>query len=248
MGEVVVPVPEAPERVNSISRIFGVLLSPQATFESIVRKPTWLAPVVLLTLLSVGVIGLFGHRIGWRPFFSKQLESNSRVAEMPADQREQILESVLKYYPPVIYLIGAATPILTVVVIASVLLGLFNGLAGTNLRFKTSLAIASYGSSPSIIRGLLAVLVVLVKEPSTVDLQNLVASNAAIFLSADSAKWLAALLRMIDVFAFWPLALMAIGYHCAAPKKLSSPAAFAWLLIVYAVIVLVVVGLTAAFA
>jgi len=247
MSDVAVQAPEVPERVNSFARIFGVLFSPKATFESIVRQPTWFAPILVLTILSLVVIGLFSHRVGWRSFFEKQLESNSRVQEMPADQREQVLQSVARFYPPVIYVIGAVSPIVAALIVSAVLLGIFNGLAGAGLKFKTSFAIAAYASSPSIIRGLLGILVVLLKDPATIDLQNLVASNGAIFLSNDAAKWLVALMRSIDVFTIWPLVLMAIGYHCAAPKKLSTGGAFAWIFALYAVIVLAVVGLTAAF-
>jgi Yip1 domain len=247
MGDVAVQAPESSERVNSLGRIVGALVSPHATFESIVRKPTWFAPIAVTTVLALIVIGLFGHRVGWRSFFERQMENNTRVQQMSPQQQEQALEMQVKYGPPFVYVIGAISPAIVVLVIAAVLLGVFNGLAGTSLRFKTSLAITAYASSPGILRGLLGILVVLFKDPSTVDLQNLVASNAAIFLSHDSPQWLGVLLRSIDVFTFWPLVLMAIGYHAAAPKKLSTGAAFAWLFILYLVIALAATGLTAAF-
>jgi hypothetical protein len=247
MGDVAVPAPESTERVNSLGRIFGVLFSPQATFESIARKPTWLVPVVVLSVLTLLLLGLFAHRVGWRAFFERQMETNARVQQMSPQQQEQALEMQVKYAPPFVYAIGAASPLVSVLVIAAVLMGLFNGLAGTSLRFKTSLAIASYASSPSIVKALLGFLVLFLKDPSTIDLQNLVASNAAGFLSHGSAPWLVALLKSVDVFTFWPLVLMAIGYHAAAPKKLSMGAALAWLAIVYLVIALAAAGITAAF-
>jgi len=248
MSDVAVQVPEAPERVNSFGRILGALFSPKATFESIARRPTWFAPIVVLTVLSLVVIGWFGHRVGWRSFFEKQMQNSSRVQQMTPEQQEQVLQMQVKYGPPFVYAIGAVSPTIVFLIEAAVLLGLFNGLAGAALNFKTSLAVVAYAASPSVIRGLLGILVVLLKDPATVDLQNLVASNASIFLSNDAAKWLMALARSIDIFIFWPLVLMAVGYHCAAPKKLSTGAAFAWIFAVYAIIVLATVGLTAAFS
>jgi len=248
MSDVAVQAPEVPERVNAFGRIFGALFSPKATFESIVRQPTWFAPILVLTILSLLVIGLFGHRVGWRSFFEKQMQNSSRVQQMTPEQQEQALQIQVKYAPPFVYAIGAASPIIVVLIEAAVLLGLFNGLAGAALKFNTSLAVVAYAASPSIIRGLLGIFVVLLKDPATVDLQNLVASNASILLSNDAAKWLVALARSIDIFIFWPLVLMAIGYHCAAPKKLSTGAAFAWIFAVYSIIVLATVGLTAAFS
>jgi len=71
MADVAVQAPEAPERVNSIGRIFGVLFSPKETFESIVRRPTWVLPVIISTVLAICVVALFTHRGGWPSFFEK---------------------------------------------------------------------------------------------------------------------------------------------------------------------------------
>ena len=248
MGDAAVQAPEAPEQVNSFSRVFGAIFSPKETFASIGRRPTWIVPVLLICVLSLVVVALFGHRGGWRPFFEKQLESNSRVQDMPADQRAEVLDRVVAFYPKVIYSIAVISPFVVVLILGAVFLGVFNGLAGADLKFKTSLAVAAYALSPGIIRGLLAIVIILAKDPATVDLQNIVASNAAILLSDHAAKWLVALMRSIDLFAFWQMILMAIGYHSASPKKLSTGAAFAWIFILYLVIVLASVGATAAFS
>ena len=47
MASATLPSAEVPERGNSFARIFGVLFSPKATFQSIVRRPTWLVPIML---------------------------------------------------------------------------------------------------------------------------------------------------------------------------------------------------------
>jgi hypothetical protein len=101
---------------------------------------------------------------------------------------------------------------------------------------------------PKVISGLLGIVVLLVKDPATIDLNNLVASNAGAFLADNSPKWLVALLTPVDLFSFWVMILMAIGYSAAAPKKLSSVKAFAWIFSLWVVYVLVRVGLTAAFS
>jgi hypothetical protein len=101
---------------------------------------------------------------------------------------------------------------------------------------------------PNVISGLLGIVVLLVKDPATIDLQNLVASNAGAFLADNSPKWLVALLTPVDLFSFWVMILMAIGYSAAAPKKLSFVKAFSWIFSLWVVYVLVRVGLTAAFS
>ena len=51
------PAPEAQSQpaISPIGRIIGVFFSPKTTFEDIVRKPSWVLPVALLTLFSIGV-------------------------------------------------------------------------------------------------------------------------------------------------------------------------------------------------
>lgn len=248
MAEVALQAPEAPERVNSIGRIFGALFSPKATFESIARRPTWFLPLLVLTLLSLGVVGLFGHRGGWPSFFQRQIATNTRMQQMPPDQQQRVLEAQLKYGPPVVYAEIVIIFFVGAVIIAAIFMGIFNGLTGTKVRFKTSLGIVAHAWVPGLISGFLGVLVIALKDPSTVDLQNIVASNAGAFVSSDSARWLIALLGSFDLFSVWMMILLAIGYNAAAPKKLSFGTAFAWIFAVWFVYVLAKVGLTAAFS
>jgi hypothetical protein len=248
MADVAVQAPEAPERVNAVGRIFGALFSPKATFESVARRPTWFLPLLILGVLSLAVVGLFGHRGGWPSFFQKQIASNTRMQQMPPDQQQRVLEAQLRYGPPIAYGEAAIIPFLGAVIVAAILLGVFNGLAGAKLGFKTSLGIVAHAWVPGLISGLLGIFIVAVKDPSTVDLQNIVASNAGAFVASDSAKWLIALLGSFDLFSFWFMILMAMGYSAAAPKKLSFGKAFAWILALWLVYVLVKVGATAAFS
>ena len=238
----------APESTNAIGRMLGVLFSPKATFESIARRPTWLAPIILLSLLSLGLVGLFGHRVGWRGFFEKQDSNSSRFEQISPEQQRQTLDNQVKYGPPFVYGVAAVSTIIAAVIIAAVLLGVFNGLGGARFGFKTSLGIVAHAWVPGLILALLGMLVLFVKDPTTIDLQNLVASNAGAFASGNSPKWLVAMLTSLDVFSFWYMILMAVGYSAAAPKKLSFAKAFFTIFGLWLVYVLVRVGLTAAFS
>jgi len=238
---------EVQEGGNSFTRVFGAIVSPKETFQSIVRRPTWLVPVILVSIFSLGAVVLFGHRGGWPSYFERQMAANSRVQQMNAQQRQQALQIQLKIGVPATYAVLPVATFVVVLVIASILLGLFNGIAGAKIGFKTSLGIVAYAYSPGIISGLLAMTVISLKDVTTVDLQNIVASSAAAFLPDTAPRWMVALLGSLDIFSFWYMILMAIGYAAAAPKKLSTGKAFAWIFSVWLIYVLIKVGLTAAF-
>src|SRR3982074_1162263 len=78
--------------ISPIGRIIGVFFSPKATFEDIVRKPSWVLPVVLLTLFSIGVSFAINQRINWREFMSPQIEKSPRSANMSAEPKDQQIE------------------------------------------------------------------------------------------------------------------------------------------------------------
>ena len=154
----------------------------------------------------------------------------------------------LKYAPPVAYAEAILGPAIVVVFLAAIFLGIFNLALGTKLNFSTSMGIVSHALMTGLISGVLGILVIALKDPSTVDLQNLIASNAGAFLSNDSPKWMVALLGALDVFSFWTMILMAIGYSAAAPKKLSFGKAFISLFVTWLLYVVAKVGITAAFS
>jgi hypothetical protein len=239
---------ETPERTNSVRRIFGALFSPKATFESIVRRPTWIIPVILLAIVQLAVVGVYDRRVGWRSLIEKQMASNSRFQELPAAQREQNIEVAMKVAPYAAYVEVTVGPFLAVALFAGIFWLIFNMAAGAKINYPTCLAVVAYGLVPGILGGLLGVLILFLKDPSTVDLQHLVASNAGAFLSSDSSKWLLALLRFVDLFLFWEMILLAMGFSAAAPKKVSFASAFAWILGLWVVGAALTAGLTAAFS
>jgi len=248
MASVPAPSVETTEPVNAIGRIFGAIVSPKATFESIAKRPTWIAPILLLTLASLCVVWLFGHRVGWRAFFEKQDAASSRFEQASPAQQQQSLEAQVKYGAPFVYAAVVISTPVAAVILAAIFLGVFNGLGGAKFGFKTSLAIVAHAWMPGLILALLGVFVLFVKDPSTIDLQNIVASNAGAFTTSESPKWLVALLTSIDIFTFWYMILMAFGYAAAAPKKLTFGKAFFTIFGLWLVYVLIRVGFAAAFS
>jgi hypothetical protein len=238
------PAPEAQSQpaISPMGRIVGVFFSPKATFQDIVRKPSWAVPLVLLTLFSIGVSVAINQRINWREFMAQQIEKNPRSANLSAEQKQQQIEGGAKFTPPFTYAIGVCGPIIFVLVVALVMWGAYNLLGGANTNFGASLAITSHAALPGLVSSLLFILILYLKPPGTVDLENPIATNVAAFLPEDSAKWLMALLKSIDIFTFWTLILLAIGFAATNPKKLRGSKAFTIAFSVWAAYVVCRVG------
>jgi hypothetical protein len=247
MSTTAVPTPEASTNDNSFSRVIGVLFSPKPTFESIVKRPTWIVPVILMCIIGLAVTAVFAQRVGWRSYIERQIEQNpsaqKRMEGLTADQREDVLEKQTKFWGAFGYVLPVVATFLGLAIAATALMVAFNVVGGTRTKFATAIAIVSYAWVPFLIHGILSIVTMYLKDPATIDIKNLLASNPGAFLSDDSPQWLISLLRSLDIFTIWTLLLAAIGFSATNPKKLTVGKAFGTIFCVWMVWVLVQAGL-----
>jgi hypothetical protein len=236
------PAPEAQASISAVGRIFGVLFSPKATFEDIVRKPSWLVPVIILGLMGVAVATGINQKINWREFMSQQIEKSPRGSQLSEEQKEKQIEAGAKVAPITTYAFGVPAPILLVLIVALVMWGAYNIMAGVNPGYKTALGIVSHAYVPVIIANILFLIVLFLKPEGTLDLENPMATNVAALLPEGTPKWLDALGKNIDVFLIWVVILIAIGFAAANPKKLKGGKSFGIAFGVFALYVVLRVG------
>ena len=117
---------------------------------------------------------------------------------------------------------------------------------GAGIGFKKTLAVVTYARLPYLLSAGLSILVMYLKPADEFDLSNPLMVNAAAFLPAASATWMKALGAAFDLFTFWSMALMAIGFAAAA-KRMSTGKAFGMILFPWALYVILSVGGAAAF-
>jgi hypothetical protein len=237
------PQASAPEPQASISpfgRVLGVFFSPKATFEDIVRKPSWILPASIILLLSLAGVAALNSHFNWREYMSQQMEKNPRTAQLSTEQKQQQIEGGAKIAPIAAYVSSLVLPVLGILVISLVLMAAYNLMAGAGVNFKTSLAIVTHSLVPAAIVGtFLFVLVLFLKPVGMFDLDNPVATNLAVFLPEDSAKWLMALAKNIDLIEFWKLLLLAIGFAAVNPRKLKGGKSFTIVVSVFLVYVVI---------
>jgi hypothetical protein len=237
------PSPEPPQpSLSAVARIFGVFFSPKPTFEDIARRPSWAAPLILITLFSIVACVVLNQRMNWREYIGQQMEKSSQTSQLSADQKEQRAEVGAKYAPIFTYVFGVPGPLVFVLLTTLVMWGAFALLAGANASFGKAFAIIAHASLVSLVSSVIFVVTLLLREPGTVDLENPVATNIAALLPEDSAKWLFTLCKQLDIFTIWILILVAIGFAAASPKKLKGGKAFTIVFTVWVVWVICRVG------
>jgi hypothetical protein len=208
--------------MSELARLTGVFFEPKKTFEDIAQRPAWLVPMVLIIVAALTVTVVFTQHVGWERFFRQQMETSTRMSQMPPEQREAALAMQTKFAPistsvaiaiglPIYYLIASA-----------VLLGIVAGILSAPVRFKQVLAVMSYASLTAVISSILTLIVMMLKSPDQFNLQNPLAFNPAAFMDPqNSPKFLYSLASSLDLFSFWTMFLLATGLKAAAGKKLS---------------------------
>jgi hypothetical protein len=220
------PVAEPQASISPFGRILGVFFSPKPTFGDIARKPSWLLPIVISTILSIIAMVALNQRMNWRDYVSQQIEKNPRSAQLSAAQKQQQIDGGAKFTPIILYVAGVIGPMISVLIVGGVMMLAYNLLAGANATFSQSLSIVAHAFLVGLISTPLFLLVVFLKPFGTIDVENPLASNLAAFLPDEAAKWLVALCKSIDIFSMWILILIAIGFAAVNPRKLQGAKPF----------------------
>jgi len=246
------PAPAEPAQIGALGRLSGALLNPRETFADIARRPSWIAPIVLLTIISVVFLVVLTQRVGWERIVRQSIEQNPRAAQQMAqlspEERRQRVEQGARIAKITGYVIGIVGSLLFAAVVAAVLLGAFNLLGAVGVSFAASLGIVSHALLPRAIVAVLGIVVLYLKDPATIDIQNLVGSNVGAFLGSDAPRWLSTLASSLDLFVVWSILLLAAGFTAANPKKVSFGKALGVVIALYAIVTLLRVGWAAAFS
>jgi hypothetical protein len=223
--------------LSEAARIVDTFIAPSKTFTDLRRNAAWWAPFLLMVMFSTVFVYVADQKVGFRKAMENQMRAQpkqqERLERLPADQREQQLQSGAKVTKVIAY----AFPVIQLVIlliIAVVLFGTFKLAASADVSFKVSLAIVMYASLPGLLRVLLAVLSLLAgASVDSFTFQNPVATNPGYFLNPADSPFLYSLASSLDIFLIWTLVLTAIGFTCVSKVKRGTALAivFAWWLI-----------------
>src|SRR5271157_4473886 len=140
------PLPEEPPSDSFISRAIGVFVSPGRAFESIVRRPDFLAPLIVSTIGSIVMIEAMLEKIGAARIVRQSLELGGQAAKMTPDQVDQAVAkgaTITAIFMRVAGVLGAPIFLL---VIAAVGLFIVNVLFGASANFKTCFSVVCYAN------------------------------------------------------------------------------------------------------
>jgi hypothetical protein len=215
------PAPEEP-KPNPFARIIGVLFSPDATFASIVRRPDWVVPLIVLLVLSAVSGLIMAKRLDFAAPAREAMETNKNLSTEDAERMERMSGSIGK-------VISYAAPVFTVIIlllVAGILLLAFRLMGGEG-TFKQAFSVTAYAWMPGVIKGIITLIIMVAKGGmiSPVALATIVRSNLAFLVDVKTNPILFALLANLDIFSIWMLILFIIGFSYVARVSKAKSAA-----------------------
>lgn len=240
--------PEPP--LSEGARLINTFVAPSKTFTDIRRNASWWVPWLLMAVLSVAFMYVVGQKIGYENL-ARQTIMNSKASDqfesLPVDQQNQRIEvtaKIMKYA-------GYASPVtilLMTVIIAAILMAMFNFGAGAEVPFKQSMAVVLYSWLPTLLSSVLAVVSIVVGSANDsfkegFNIQNPVATNPAYFMDPTKNKFVYGMASSLDVFVIWIIILMGIGF--SSVSKVKKGTAMAMIAGAYLVFKLITSGIAA---
>jgi hypothetical protein len=241
---------QEPAPLSEGQRLVNTFFAPSKTFTDLRGNASWWVPFLIIAIVSLLFVYTVDQKVGFPKVAENQIQSQpkqaDRIERLPADQRQKAMQQqvtftkIFSYAFPVTILIWFA-------IVAGVLLATLKFGASADVKFKTLFALVIYASVPALLKSLLAILSLLAGvSVDSFTFQNPVATNPGYFIDRAAHPALGSLLTSFDIFTIWTLALTAIGITCISKVKRGTAFAvvFGW----FGIVVLIGVGLTAAFA
>jgi Yip1 domain len=224
---------ETPASGNFFSRLIGVYFSPGETFKDIGRAPKIAVPLIILALLTGAVGWIMAERIGATKIATQGIEKAIADGRMTQEQAAPQLEAMkknegyIKASIPIFAILGT----LVIVLAFAGILKLGSMVVGTENTYGQLLGVTTYANlAVGIISSLVFVILLFLKSPDEIDIQNPVDSNLgsvlAMAIGKDGLpKFLMALASWIDVFSIWKIVLLSIGFSAVSRKLTIGTAA-----------------------
>jgi hypothetical protein len=209
-------------RPGLLGHIVGLWTGPGATFPSIVRRSQVLAPLLVLVALQLAFTGYWLQKVDTKEFLKAQMEESGQWEKIPAESRPQVLESQSSFVP-IMGWVGAVlgAPIL-VLLVGGVYLFIFRFFYASTIGFKPALSIVAHTFlAIGLVTTPLTLLVMALRDDWTIHPGYALQANLSLLLGdrQDVPKFLWSFAESLDLFSFWALFLLAVGFGVAAGRR-----------------------------
>lgn len=207
--------------MNSFRLLLKVLWAPGDAMFLISKNPRVLAPLILLTVVSLAVSIVTFTKIDAGELALRQLERSGRAQQMTGEQKERVLTQSRRL-APLFIATAAIAPLIIITLAAAIYFAIFT-IVGREGTFKTFYAVTAFAYVPLVVRQLAAMIQVSMLPPSSIVPQELGSLSLAVFLDPTSVSRLVyAIALALDITSIWILVLLIIGFKFLTRRSVST--------------------------
>ncbi|HSL16473.1 MAG TPA: Yip1 family protein [Methylomirabilota bacterium] len=233
--------PAATPQLSSLHRLVKAFYSPGEVFEDIRVKPTWVAVLLAMMVLTVGAQAIVLPHMDQEATIRDRL--GERSDELTDEQIENIVEQSAKFTRFLPVITAVIVPVMWAILAAIFFLALKMVGSETDYVRTLSAALHAYWPPAVVATVLLVVLIQGAGKVTEQEIPNLVKSHLGAFLPPDAPGWLSAAASTLSVFNVWTVVLLVIGFRIVG--RLSTAKAATAVLVPWAVWLVAKAGLGA---
>ncbi len=216
MNETVATEPALP---GLFARAIGVLTSPKATFEAVVRSPRSIGILAIVALLSGVSQAAFGlTEKGRQATLDFQVQQMERFGATVTDEMYANMEKQAPYQP-YIQMVGAFIMLpIFVLIVTAILYAVFNAVMGGTAEFKQVMAISSHAWMVPAAGALFGGLMNFARGSISTSVANL----GMLLPMLPEGSFAANLAGAADLFMLWFVFTLAVGLGVLYKRKTSG--------------------------
>jgi hypothetical protein len=216
----------------------SIFTNPTEAYKSLVVKPNWIIPVVIILILSL-ISGFLMQDI------TTELTRERIIAseKIPEEMKDQILTNMEAQAGSPLQYVQIVVGILVVVLVpvffvAAIFLLTGNFILGGGSNYKTMLAVYAWGLMVAVPEAIIKIPMILINKTI-----HIYTSLAILFDTSEADTALFKFANAVDIFSLWRVALWAIGFGIAYKfSKGKSYTVIGLLYVVYVVLYVIISG------
>lgn len=210
-----------------LATLANVYVAPGEAFRSIAARPRFWAPLLLAVGLGLAFTAVWITKVDPAEFMRQQMEESGALDRIAPERRGDVLAGQAKVFTAMAWVGPLVFAPLMYLAMAGLFYVVYRFFYAAEPTFAQSLGVVAWTFAAfSLLTTPLVFLVLALKDDWNMDPQSALQANLAALLDRSStAKPLYAIAGSIDLFSFWAMALLSIGY---AAVIRSRPSAAAW--------------------
>jgi hypothetical protein len=188
---------------------------PGAVFKELAARPRALVPIILLFVVTVGTaVGMPTRVLRAAAEHQFQTLEQRRPGMITPEMRARGLEQAGSVRSRVtIFVFGSAIPLVMLLIVAGVLLMVFNGLSQEPIRFREEWAIAVHAYVPQLLGGIATLVAVILLDDAQFRF------SLGLLFNPDTGGFTYRLANQFTLFGAWNIYLLALGNQIKTKGK-----------------------------